>query len=370
MTEIEQFIREAAAKRGITPDVAVMVAKREGGVDEPARVGKFATGWSFWPFQLHYGGPGYEQFGTVAGMGGAFTELTGWQPGDPNAWRDSVRYALNRAKAGGWTPWYGAAAAGVSQWYGIDRSVPWDADSERWDYEGATTMPPTPPRVTFDRDVPAIAQNDPWSCGPTSTRWAMTALGRNPAESWMESTMIAEGVVSPSDGILDATGAGIADFVRRQYGEFGYTAGNSPSISFQALAEEAGTYPLLIGGRGWNHWSGVRGYDPQRDVLLLANPAAGWHGIGQTMSRTEFAAQGPFSAVRITHPDLAAPAAPPPVSPSDTDTLRAENARLQAKVNELVSALAFLGDDQGDRLQAVLNELRRVRLESVGPRPA
>jgi hypothetical protein len=102
-SEIERFIRDAAEARGITPDVAVIVARSEGGVDEYARRGTFATGSSWWPFQLHYGGPGYEQYGTVAGMGAGFTELTGWQPGDPRAWRDSVRYALNRAKAGGWS---------------------------------------------------------------------------------------------------------------------------------------------------------------------------------------------------------------------------------------------------------------------------
>ena len=79
--EIEGFIREAAAVRGINPDIAIRVARSEGGVDEYARCGKFATGWSWYAFQLHYGGPGYEHLGTVAGMGTGFTKLTGWQPG-------------------------------------------------------------------------------------------------------------------------------------------------------------------------------------------------------------------------------------------------------------------------------------------------
>jgi hypothetical protein len=100
--EIEGFIRDAAQRRGIDGDTAVKVARSEGGVDEYAARGTFSTGSSWWPFQLHYGGPGYEQFGTVAGMGNGFTKLTGWQPGDERAWRDSIRYALNRAKASGW----------------------------------------------------------------------------------------------------------------------------------------------------------------------------------------------------------------------------------------------------------------------------
>lgn len=141
MNEIEAFVRDAAQRRGINPGIAVQVAKSEGGVDEPARRGTFATGSSWWPFQLHYGGPGYEYLGNVAGMGNGFTALTGWQPGDPAAWRDSVRYALNRAKASGWGAWYGAAHVGIGQWDGIDRAAPWDANGERWDYEGGSTVP-------------------------------------------------------------------------------------------------------------------------------------------------------------------------------------------------------------------------------------
>ena len=51
MGEIEACIRDAATKRGIDPDIAVKVARSEGGVDEYAKVGKFPTGWSWWPFQ-------------------------------------------------------------------------------------------------------------------------------------------------------------------------------------------------------------------------------------------------------------------------------------------------------------------------------
>jgi hypothetical protein len=97
----------------------------EGGVSEPARRGTFSTGSSWWPFQLHYGGAGtpYASLGNVAGMGNDFTALTGWQPGDPAAWKDSVDYALDKAKAGGWGPWYGAAAAGIHGFDGISRAL-------------------------------------------------------------------------------------------------------------------------------------------------------------------------------------------------------------------------------------------------------
>lgn len=341
MTEYETFIRDAAQKRGIDPDIAVRVANSEGSVTEPARRGTFDTGSSWWAFQLHYGGAGYEFLGNVAGMGNGFTELTGWQPGDPAAWKDATRYALNRAKLNGWGAWYGAAHVGIGQWDGIDRNFAWNANSETWDYEAGVT--PVPDRVTYNAGTPAIAQNDPWSCSTTALRWALTALGRHPAESWIEDTMKAEGVVTEADGLLDATGKGLADFVTRQYGEFGFYANNEPSVTFDGVALEGDhAYPLLIGGRAWGHWSGCSGYDAGRDVLLLANPAENWMGVGQTMNRGQFASLGPFSMVRMLHPDLlvALPPEPTPVpvpQPSRGKVLLSE---IRTRLDELESLTA------------------------------
>lgn len=200
---------------------------------------------------------------------------------------------------------------------------------------GASPMP----KVTYDRDEPAIAQNDAWSCAPTSTRWALTAVGRHPAEGWMEAQMISDGVVSIAQGLLDASGRQLAAWITKEYGEFGYYANNeSRGISFDALAAEfmapANPYPGLIGGSTWNHWSGLRSYDPQRGVLLLANPAEGWHGVGQTMSRQQFAALGPFSLVRVLHDDLmAATPVPPPADPMAA--IRAQYAVVAAELEKL-----------------------------------
>ena len=94
------------------------MAQSEGGL-VPNRTGSFATGKSFWPFQLHYGGKGYEQFGTTAGMGNTFTAQTGYQPGDPSAWRAATDYALDAAQKNGWGAWYGARNVGVTGRQGI-----------------------------------------------------------------------------------------------------------------------------------------------------------------------------------------------------------------------------------------------------------
>lgn len=351
-SEIEAFIRDAAQKRGIDPEYAIRVAQSEGGLTEYARLGDFSgppwfSGKSWWPFQLHYGGAGtpYAEWGTSAGMGNAFTTLTGWQPGDPRAWKDSVRYALNRVKRGGWGPWYGAKYIGITGFDGVDRDAPWDANAERWDYEnGVQPMP----KVTYNRQEPAHPQDESWDCSQDSLEWALYALGRAPADGWLEETMIAEGVVSRTQGLLDSSGAGLADFVRRQYGEFGFDSNNAPAISWEWAVHEGESqpdgsghgYPVLLGGRRFGaegHWVGLRDYDPSRRVLLLANPANGYDGIQQTLNESQFTARGPWSAVRIWHPDLFAtvPTPPTPSQPLLRERVAAWKEELLAVIDRM-----------------------------------
>jgi hypothetical protein len=303
--EIEGFIRSEATLRGIDDETAITVARMEGGVEEYAAHGDFETGDSWWAYQLHYGGAEYPQFGTVAGMGGAFTDLTGWQPGDPDAWRDSIRYALNRAKESGWGAWYGAAAAGITGFDGIDQSVAWDTNSQVWDYEQMSAGEELP---RYDPAYPTIAQEESFDCSETAALWSLRAWGRETSDDWLEHQMIAEGVMTPEHGLMDASGAGLADFLNRHYAELGYVATNDGSVSFDDVALEAvdQLYPLMIGGRAWAHWSGCRGYESSTDELQLANPANGYKGVYQTMSRSQFNALGPFSMVRLRHPEAEA----------------------------------------------------------------
>jgi hypothetical protein len=309
MSEGEDFIRSEAAVRGIDPDVACTVAMSEGGVDFPGNVGEFNTGSSFWQYQLHYGGPEYPQFGvpgeSVMGMGGAFTDLTGWAPGDPDAARDACRYALNRAKESGWDAWYGAAAAGITGFDGIDQSVAWEPNSQVWDYEQMSAGAELP---HYDPEYPTIAQEESFDCSETSALWSLRAWGRETSDDWLENQMIAEGVMTAEYGLMDSTGGGLADFLNRHYAELGYLSSHDGSVSFDDIALEAvdQLYPLMIGGRAWGHWSGCRGYTAATDQLELANPANGYKGVYQTMSRSQFNALGAFSMVRLRHPEAEA----------------------------------------------------------------
>jgi hypothetical protein len=170
----------------------------------------------------------------------------------------------------------------------------------------------------YDAGYPAISQGDSWSCAPTSMRWSLWAYGRQPTEDWLENSMLSEGVVTVEYGLMDASGKGLAQWATRHYGEFGYRGENDPSVTFDEMAQEAaeGKHPLCIGGRGWYHWSGCRSFT--NGLLVLANPASGWKGVGQTLSRQQFEALGPFSLVRLTHPSSEQAAAPqPPTPPAD-----------------------------------------------------
>lgn len=186
---------------------------------------------------------------------------------------------------------------------------------------GTVTPPPAEPLPLYDPTFPAFAQNDDWSCAPTSTRWALWAYGRQPSESWLENSMLTSSppVVSMQLGLLDSSGAGLRDWLNREYGpaEYGgYLASNNGSVSFEEVCIEAATgrHPLMMGGRSWGsggHWTGVRGYDSSSNRLLLANPASGYGGITQTMAREQFKAVGPFSLVRLTNPTAEGQPIPP-----------------------------------------------------------
>ncbi len=122
LAEREAYIRESAAQRGVDPDTAVRVARSEGlapgvyqsnvvneqGIREP----------SFGDFQFLVGGPGT---GYPEGLGNEFIAQTGLDPRDRSTWRQQIDFALDQAVHGGWSPWYGAAKAGISRWQGLPR---------------------------------------------------------------------------------------------------------------------------------------------------------------------------------------------------------------------------------------------------------
>lgn len=111
----EAYIREAAVKRGIDPDIAVKVARSEGlapGVWQSNIVKDGKREPSYGPFQLYTGG----------GLGNKFQRVYGKSPADPSTVNQQIDFALDEAATGGWSPWYGAAKVGVGSRDGLQNA--------------------------------------------------------------------------------------------------------------------------------------------------------------------------------------------------------------------------------------------------------
>lgn len=115
MNYIEQFIREAATRRGIDPDIAVRVARSEGGLKDPFQQskiysrGKAGREQSFGPFQLNISG----------GLG---AEALHYGIDARKDWQRGVEFALDHvARTGSWADFHGAADTGISNTAGLSK---------------------------------------------------------------------------------------------------------------------------------------------------------------------------------------------------------------------------------------------------------
>ena len=115
----EPLIQKYATKWGIDPNIALRVAQSEGGTKGWVRSGYEKGGFrepSYGPFQMLVGGQGT---GFPEGMGNQFIAKTGLDPRDPANAEPYMDFAMQQAATKGWSPWYGAAKAGISRWQGI-----------------------------------------------------------------------------------------------------------------------------------------------------------------------------------------------------------------------------------------------------------
>lgn len=143
-------------------------------------------------------------------------------------------------------------------------------------------------------------QDVPWDCAAASLTWCLNTIGRDYSEA-----DVVKGLgptrISPALGLLDASGAGIVDWLAT----IGIGAENNPQATWEDILAAAGYQPMLMGGRAWCHWTGVRIssviFDADRMLeIALANPAPGYMGIQQHMYEEDFWSLGPFSAVWLT----------------------------------------------------------------------
>lgn len=148
--------------------------------------------------------------------------------------------------------------------------------------------------------LPTDLQDYPWDCSATSFAWCCRTIGV-PLTEEEAIAGLGPSRISPSLGLLDASGAGLVEYA----GELGITAENDGEASWYDVMAAAGYQPMLIGGRAWNHWVAVRmgssaaGHTDEQ-LLALMNPAPGYKDIYQLLEPYQFDELGPFSAVWFT----------------------------------------------------------------------
>jgi hypothetical protein len=193
--------------------------------------------------------------------------------------------------------------------------------------------------ATYDPSTRRVAQTDDWSCSVAAATWALRSLGHTIEYRDMEQREQDAGIVSIAEGLRDATGGPLADWVAA---EFGLMTGYDAGVRWEWLVEHAGQFPILLGGRRWGafgHWVGVRAVED--GVLTLANPAEGYAGIFETLTERQFYNVGPCSAVWL--------------APEED---MAEIARLNGVVADQTN---LLGNIQGDWVDAAIGAIEAAQ---------
>jgi hypothetical protein len=152
----------------------------------------------------------------------------------------------------------------------------------------------------WDWRYPVELQDYAWDCAAASLAWALNTVGIPISE---QEVIVGLGTsrISATYGLLDASGSGLVSYLA----EIGVGAQNSAEASWQDIVDAAGFQPMVMGGRQWCHWTGVRmgssaaGLKPQ-PIVLLANPSPGYRDVFQSITAWEFEELGPFSAVWLT----------------------------------------------------------------------
>jgi hypothetical protein len=176
-------ITRAAQKWGIDPNVALRVAKAEGGLDDwiQSKVKKNGRQEpSYGPFQMLVGGPGT---GFPEGMGNQIMRERGIDPRDPRNAEAVIDFAMEQASKKGWGQWYGAKAAGLDNMAGIG-GRPAGVSPMTQQVQGGTGSPTVNGSGSA---TPAFGFNPATEAGPGETaqkdRWARVAKAMNASGS-------------------------------------------------------------------------------------------------------------------------------------------------------------------------------------------
>ena len=143
-SDVNGYLTYAAQKAGIDPAQVLAVMGKEGPTGWDS-VGRFDTGTSYGPLQLHYAGGSNPK----EGMGDRFTKATGIDlrtDSSVQAHQAAVDFALGElAKRGDWSAWYGAdnafpaAQGGQGRFTKVNRVAPTQAAGQGGQQSPAAT---------------------------------------------------------------------------------------------------------------------------------------------------------------------------------------------------------------------------------------
>lgn len=155
---LEDYIRQAAQRRGFDPEAVMRIVMGEGGVTDPTNRSRGYDAslggqeQSYGPFQLNM----------HAGLGKRLFQEQGVDARDPANVYKGIDYALDRAGVEGWTPWLNTQnKLGYGKWTGLKQG-----------YSGGLTLnssPVTNPGSSIHPEIdptgPSIAGVGSWAPG-------------------------------------------------------------------------------------------------------------------------------------------------------------------------------------------------------------
>ena len=281
--EVRDYIRRSAVARGLDPDVALRVVLSEGGLNPATWVGDHGS--SFGPFQLHYGGLASDG-NAVAGLGEAFTKETGLRASDPSTWRQQIDWSLEHARRSGWTPWHGAAAAGIGPHQGLH--------AERTTVHAALR----PGRVVVPNQFASnlSTQEAYAACGPVAAVAVARWLGRNPTVA--EALAFAKRTGWTVQGGMN----GIAN-EKRLLETMHVNARLEPTVNWRLVQSEAvHGNPVIVSTP--NHYWVIDDYDPRSQRYHVGQSGLAYRGGAEWMSAADIQSFGGGlnGALYVEHP--------------------------------------------------------------------
>jgi hypothetical protein len=156
---------------------------------------------------------------------------------------------------------------------------------------------PPPPKTfmaNFDPNTPMLPQETSWTCSVCAQDWVLRASGVAPNHTRTQglSEIGYPQNVNETYGLMDGSGSQL----RRVYSQYGLDS-TQGWLHFDDVYAAAGQTTGQMSGGAWYHWVAIRGRDG--DNLWIANSAAGYKNVRESLSRADFNRLGPMSVVLL-----------------------------------------------------------------------